>query len=74
MSNHEEHTLMRRFDHNKDGQISMEEFYNTLAQSQAYWAEWQLEFTSYQAENLWAAERYTIKLRSLRKLQLQNQS
>ena len=30
VSNHEEHTLMRRFDHNKDGVISMEEFYNTL--------------------------------------------
>ena len=29
--NHEEHVLMRRFDHNKDGKISMEEFYNTLA-------------------------------------------
>ena len=31
VTNHEEHVLMRRFDHNKDGKISMEEFYNTLA-------------------------------------------
>ena len=31
MTNHEEHTLMRRFDANADGKISMEEFYNTLA-------------------------------------------
>lgn len=31
VSNHEEHTLMRRFDKNGDGVISMEEFYNTLA-------------------------------------------
>ena len=31
LSNHEEHTLMRRFDHNCDGVISLEEFYNTLA-------------------------------------------
>jgi Ca2+-binding EF-hand superfamily protein len=31
LSNHEEHTLMRRFDHNGDGVISLEEFYNTLA-------------------------------------------
>jgi hypothetical protein len=31
LSFHEEHILMRRFDHNKDGVISMEEFYNTLA-------------------------------------------
>jgi len=31
VTNHEEHTLMRRFDQNKDGVISMEEFYNTLA-------------------------------------------
>ena len=34
-SNHEEHTLMRRFDHNGDGVISLEEFYNTLAASTA---------------------------------------
>lgn len=32
VSDHEEHVLMRRFDHNQDGKISMEEFYNTLAQ------------------------------------------
>ena len=32
VTNHEEHVLMRRFDHNGDGKISMEEFYNTLAQ------------------------------------------
>ncbi len=31
MTDHEEHVLMRRFDHNGDGKISMEEFYNTLA-------------------------------------------
>jgi Ca2+-binding EF-hand superfamily protein len=31
ITNHEEHSLMRHFDHNKDGKISMEEFYNTLA-------------------------------------------
>ena len=31
VTNHEEHVLMRRFDHNGDGKISMEEFYNTLA-------------------------------------------
>jgi Ca2+-binding EF-hand superfamily protein len=31
VTNHEEHTLMRRFDKNGDGVISMEEFYNTLA-------------------------------------------
>jgi len=32
VTHHEEHALMRRFDHNGDGVISMEEFYNTLAQ------------------------------------------
>lgn len=35
LSNHEEHTLMRRFDHNGDGVISLEEIYNTLAASTA---------------------------------------
>jgi len=33
VSKHEEHSLMRRFDQNGDGKISMEEFYNTLAQN-----------------------------------------
>ena len=33
LSQHEEHTLLRRFDINGDGKISMEEFYNTLAAS-----------------------------------------
>jgi hypothetical protein len=32
ITNHEQHALMKVFDHNNDGQISMEEFYNTLAQ------------------------------------------
>lgn len=32
ITNHEQHALMKVFDHNGDGQISMEEFYNTLAQ------------------------------------------
>jgi hypothetical protein len=31
VTNHEQHALMRRFDQNGDGRISMEEFYNTLA-------------------------------------------
>ena len=30
---HEEHLLLRKFDVNGDGKISMEEFYNTLAQN-----------------------------------------
>jgi Ca2+-binding EF-hand superfamily protein len=33
LSDHEQHTLMRRFDHNGDGEVSLEEFYNTLAAS-----------------------------------------
>jgi Ca2+-binding EF-hand superfamily protein len=33
LSQHEEHTLLRRFDMNGDAKISMEEFYNTLAAS-----------------------------------------
>lgn len=32
ITDHEEQTLMRRFDLNCDGKISMEEFYNTLAE------------------------------------------
>lgn len=32
VTNHEENQLVRRFDHNGDGKISMEEFYNTLAE------------------------------------------
>jgi len=32
ITSHEEHALMRRFDQNGDGKISMEEFYNTLSQ------------------------------------------
>lgn len=31
LTDHEVNTLLRVFDHNKDGHISMEEFYNTLA-------------------------------------------
>lgn len=31
VSKQEEHTLLRRFDVNADGKVSMEEFYNTLA-------------------------------------------
>jgi len=31
ITNHELHALLKAFDHNGDGQISMEEFYNTLA-------------------------------------------
>jgi len=37
LSSHEEHTLMRRFDHNGDGVISVEEFYNTLASIADNW-------------------------------------
>jgi Ca2+-binding EF-hand superfamily protein len=32
ITNHEQHSLMRKFDKNGDGKISMEEFYNTLAE------------------------------------------
>lgn len=31
LTDHEVNTLLRVFDHNKDGQISIEEFYNTLS-------------------------------------------
>jgi len=30
-SKHEEHTVLRKFDVNNEGKISMEEFYNCLA-------------------------------------------
>lgn len=33
VTSHEETCLMRRFDTNRDGKISMEEFYNALASS-----------------------------------------
>lgn len=33
LSRHEEHALLRRFDLNNDGKISMEEFYNVLAEN-----------------------------------------
>jgi Ca2+-binding EF-hand superfamily protein len=33
LTDHEIHILVRKFDHNKDGKISMEEFYNTLAEN-----------------------------------------
>jgi hypothetical protein len=32
VTNHEQHSLMKHFDRNGAGKISMEEFYNTLAQ------------------------------------------
>jgi Ca2+-binding EF-hand superfamily protein len=32
ITNHEEHALMKRFDYNGDGKISMEEFYNFIAE------------------------------------------
>jgi Ca2+-binding EF-hand superfamily protein len=31
LTEQEVHTMVRKFDHNQDGRISMEEFYNTLA-------------------------------------------
>ncbi len=31
LTDQEVHTLVRKFDHNRDGRISLEEFYNTLA-------------------------------------------
>lgn len=33
LNDHEANTLLRVFDHNKDGHVSVEEFYNTLAES-----------------------------------------
>lgn len=30
LTNHEQHTLIRRFDPNVEGQINMEDFYNTI--------------------------------------------
>jgi len=33
LTHQEEAALMRRFDHNNDGVISCEEFYNTLSQA-----------------------------------------
>lgn len=32
-TSHEQHCLMRKFDINGDGKISMEEFYNALAEN-----------------------------------------
>lgn len=73
VTNHEEHALTRRFDHNGDGQISMEEFYNCLAQE--FWAVFLLATKRDWAETLCSTPtRCTIKLRSLSKLQVQNQS
>ena len=46
VTNHEEHVLMRRFDHNGDGKISMEEFYNTLAEEF-----WTLDWPKQKVEN-----------------------
>ena len=33
VTKHEEHALLRRFDTNGDGKVSMEEFYNCLSQN-----------------------------------------
>jgi len=38
LSKHEEHAVLRRFDVNNEGKISMEEFYNTLAA--CFWNNW----------------------------------